>query len=759
ADDHKQLAMIENCLAFIQSLKHNFRRAEQLYDQALERAAAANLLVTQAEIEASIGNMALFQGRYGRALDFLEQSRRRYAALDMPHQSAIAEQEIADAYLELNLAPEAATIYERVIPTFARLGMRAEQARALACAGRAALLLKQKTNARALLTEARELYAAEKNAVGQAVVILTEAQLHYAEGDYAAAARAAEAAEAPFAAAGTWRRRLLARWLHGEALRAGGDIEKARALLTQTLLDTVEHAQPQLAERCHTSLGLLSAATGDYTLAETSFKQAVRLIENLRAPLPAEEFRATFFADKLVPYDELVRLCLSDETQQRTREALGYVEMARSRALVEMLGDTLNSQREPRDAYEAKLAVQLDQLHEELNWLYNRINRPPSVAAQSPADMQSLHDAVREREDATLEIMRQLQHRSAGDTAHAEAFDVSRLQKDLGAETALVEYFSLDEELLAFVVTNESVQVVRGLGTEAEAATLLQQFRFQIDSLRYGAARMRRHLPDLTRRVQAHLQSLYDLLLRKIEKHIGRRRLVIVPHRVLHYVPFHALHTGAKYVIEEREISYAPSAAILRYCLSRPLEPLQRALLVGVPDEQTPRVRDEVRALAPLFPESEMLLDDAATLAALKKHAPQADVLHLACHGQFRPDNPLFSSLRLADEWLTVRDASRLELHCGLVTLSACETGVSHIAPGDELIGLARGFFQAGAHALVLSLWTVDDEATADLMTDFYKHLRAGKLTATALRLAQCEILKRKPHPFFWSPFVLVGHW
>jgi CHAT domain-containing protein len=186
---------------------------------------------------------------------------------------------------------------------------------------------------------------------------------------------------------------------------------------------------------------------------------------------------------------------------------------------------------------------------------------------------------------------------------------------------------------------------------------------------------------------------------------------------------------------------------------------LRSAALFGFPDAQMPRVRDEVGALAPLFPKAAAFLDDQATLGALHAQAQVADVLHLACHGQFRPDNPLFSSLRLADGWLTVRDAYGLDLNCQLAVLSACETGMSKIAPGDELIGLARGFFSAGAPTLLVSLWTVDDESTAKLMASFYARLRDGENPAAALRHAQCELLTDYPHPFFWSPFVLLGRW
>jgi CHAT domain-containing protein len=133
--------------------------------------------------------------------------------------------------------------------------------------------------------------------------------------------------------------------------------------------------------------------------------------------------------------------------------------------------------------------------------------------------------------------------------------------------------------------------------------------------------------------------------------------------------------------------------------------------------------------------------------------------VHLACHGQFRPDNPHFSAVRLADGWLTVRDAYSLDLHCELVTLSACESGMSSVTPGDELLGLARGFLSAGAPALLVSLWTADDAATAALMQRFYARLVAGASPATALRVAQCEALRTTPHPYFWAPFILIGRW
>src|SRR4026207_104514 len=108
-----------------------------------------------------------------------------------------------------------------------------------------------------------------------------------------------------------------------------------------------------------------------------------------------------------------------------------------------------------------------------------------------------------------------------------------------------------------------------------------------------------------------------------------------------------------------------------------------------------------------------------------------------------------------------LRHAARMawSVDCGLVTLSACETCMNAVAPGDELMGFARGFFSAGSPTVLMSLWTIDDEATTELMVWFYSELARTKSPASALRAAQMKLLKEKPHPFFWSPFVLVGRW
>ena len=753
-NNEKQLATINNCLANTHAVLHKFSSAAALYDEAARQAEHAGVPVTQAEIEGNIGNFALLRGRYDEALDYLERSRRRYELLSMPHQSALAEREIADAYLELNLVPEAWEIYERVTDTFASLGLRADEARAFASCGRAEFLLGNPDGAMASLKRARDLYEAEGNRVGEALVLLSEAQLLHSQDDDEKAHGLAVQAEQDLSAFGGWHHILLARWLLAEIERSLGHIEQAEHLFADAVRDSIREAQPLITERSYTGLGLVALNKGDPKTAEQHFRNAIAVTEELRAPLPGEEFKTAFFANKLIPYQELLRICLQ-AGDARFSEALTLVESARSRALVDSLGGEQEPFTEPRDSFESHLLEQIAELREELNYLYKEMNQPAS-SEQRQREVQS---ALRERESRVLEITRQLQHRRSSISWQKQSFDVEKLREQLREGDAFVEYTTLDDELLAFVVTGDKIHVERHLGSVVQINERLRALRFQIDTLRFGAASVRRHLPSLTEKIKLHLKALYKQLIGPFANALQGRNLIIVPHGALHYLPFHALHDGDKYLIESLEISYAPSAAIFQYCLQRGEHGLDRALLLGVSDDETPRIHDEIRSISGIFGNTTSLVDESATADALRLHSAAADVVHLACHGQFRSDNPLFSALLLADGWFTVRDAYSLRLDNALVTLSACETGANVIAPGDELIGLARGFFSAGARSVLLSLWMVDDEATNQMMVDFYREMKTGSSLSASLRAAQLRMLKEMPHPFFWSPFVLVGHW
>jgi CHAT domain-containing protein len=239
--------------------------------------------------------------------------------------------------------------------------------------------------------------------------------------------------------------------------------------------------------------------------------------------------------------------------------------------------------------------------------------------------------------------------------------------------------------------------------------------------------------------------------------------LTIVPHGLLHYLPFHALFDGESYLLERFEIHYLPAASLFSYC--NQAEPAEGGALVfgHSGGGQLPYTVLEAHAVAATVG-GEVYLESEATVETFLRQAGAKQVVHLASHGDFRPDNPLFSSLSLADGWLTTLDIFGLKLQASLVTLSGCQTGRSVVGGGDELLGMMRAFLYAGAASLALSLWVVEDRSTALLMENLYRGLAAGQTKVGALRAAQLDLLHAAgpdgagyEHPYYWAPFILVG--
>jgi CHAT domain-containing protein len=281
-------------------------------------------------------------------------------------------------------------------------------------------------------------------------------------------------------------------------------------------------------------------------------------------------------------------------------------------------------------------------------------------------------------------------------------------------------------------------------------ATLLGRLGDQWTRFLLGSVFSQRHSDLLLRTAQTVLGHLYDLLLGPVVDRLTAEPdavLRIVPHRLLHQVPFGALFDGEQYLIERCAVAVVPSpgAAVT------PAPDLGSALVLGYADEAAPAVLREAGLVADLLPGAARLVGDAATSEAFATMVPGRGLVHLACHGQFRRSNPLFSRLRFADRWVTGAEILPLDLSGALVVLSACESG--QLGESAEPVGLGWAFLAAGASGVVVSQWVVQDEATQELMGGFYRGLVAGLHPAYALRSAQLATAARQPHPFFWAPF------
>ncbi len=270
------------------------------------------------------------------------------------------------------------------------------------------------------------------------------------------------------------------------------------------------------------------------------------------------------------------------------------------------------------------------------------------------------------------------------------------------------------------------------------------------------------------------LNKLYDLLVDPVAELLppSPGYLTIVPYGPLHKLPFHALHDGSHYLIEDFQVNYLPASSFLMHLETYEGEQHVRSTVTGVSTRPPlvfgysengylQRALDEAKMLATML-DGRCYLEEEATITRLIEQAPGSPIIHLATHGQSRLDAPNFSYVRLADGQFNALDAFDLNLEgCELVTLSGCETGLALSGGGDEQLGLGRAFLAAGASSLVMSLWSVEDSATNELMKLFYQFLLKGESKVQALRSAQCQLLQNPSsdyiHPYFWAAFRLVG--
>jgi CHAT domain-containing protein len=477
----------------------------------------------------------------------------------------------------------------------------------------------------------------------------------------------------------------------------------------------------------------------------------------VRSLLRGEELKIAFMKGKHEIYESLVRLCLNPLCgEPRYEDAFAIMEQAKSRSLRDLIheGPAL-----PRRDVESGIGRQVRSVKEELNWFYHRLEiEQAGQEVPSPDRVSRLEQQARAREKDLMALLRDMpaaEAESAG-IAHAAPVPLEAIREALGPDTVLVEYFRVDDRVIAAVVSADRLDVVP-LAPVAAVNELAQLLRFQFSKFSLGPEYVQAYRHVLLSATQSHLHRLYQQLVEPLESYLGRRRLVFVPHESLHHLPLHAVFDGERYLIDRFTISYAPSAGIYVLCRQRRVNSSGPALILGIPDSRAPYIENEVRAVAETLPGSRLLLGAEANRAALEEWGPSSRLVHIATHGRFREDRPMFSSIRLGDGYATLYDLYQLSLPVELAALSGCSTGLSVVASGDELLGLVRGLLHAGARSLLLTLWDVQDRSTAGFMASFYGRLAAQPDKAAALEGAVQEVREKHPHPYYWAPFVLIG--
>ena len=757
--DWERVAITLHNMAMCLISLNDFPRSLECYRKSRDLCERYGMPLLRDQADYNIAYLYYFRGEYSRAIEMLFATRRACEASGDAYHFALCHLDLSEIYLELNLSEEAREMAQEGFLRFERLGMGYEAAKTLSNEAIAYGQQGKTVHALERFAKARDMFAREKNLVWPWLLDLYQGLLLFHEGRYFEARRLCAGAADFFDQTLLSGKAVLAHLLLARIAMQVGETAVAESE-TDAALARIERLQvPVLAYQAHFLRGQLAHARGDRHAALAAYAEARKALETLRSRLHSEELKISFVKNRLQVYEALVDLHLSGENgEAAATEAFACIEAAKSRSMSEMIFQS--GQSLPMgDAGQSELVRQIRNLREELNWYYHRIEleqlRPEE---SSPKRLQELHEKAVSRENELLRSLRELpaNEREYATLEAPADFSLARLQSTLPSSATLVEYYSTGDRLLAVVITRETLKI-SVVSVVSRVLHFLHLLRFQLSKFRMGTAYAQRFAQPLLSATMGHLEALYSELIAPIREHLNTKHLIFVPHGALHFLPFHALRSGDEYLCDAYTISYAPSATVFALCQEKTGNDLPNSLVMGIPDERAPQILNEVQSVATLLPHPEVFLGPQATSEILRKRGSASSLLHIATHGTYRQDNPMFSGIRLGDGYLNLYDLYQIRLPAKLVTLSGCATGMNFVSAGDELLGLQRGLFCAGATSLLLSLWDVHDESTSALMQSFYKnYIQTGDMPG-ALQAAMKYLREQNPHPYFWAPFVLIG--
>lgn len=585
--------------------------------------------------------------------------------------------------------------------------------------------------------------------------------------------------------------------------------------LVSTSGDAVEQAAERavaLAQRARTPVveAAALAVRADVDLARhrprearAAIERAIRLTEDLRAEVMNADQRRNFLAARRNYFETQVEVL----AQLDSRAAFDASEHARARDLLDRL---THQQVDVGQIVPADLKQRQHEIEDRIETAQGKLQALTSMPRSGYLDaaVVRLEEDLARNEEAERKLADAIERRHPGyaqiHAVRPPPLALEEVQRLLDARTALLEYFVGKHGSFLFVVTRQGLYlhpVPSGSGAELTALVAGVNRVLDQDSLLHGE------------RFAEDSFKLYQELLQPAAAELaGKTHLLVAPDGPLYQLSFEALLTRSvpgstrprdlPYLIRDRAVSYVPSVGVLAQLLRRHRpapEGAVPALFVGFGDPQPapppagvaargergaqrdlpvplPASGDEVRTIAGLFPpgrSATFLGADASVENVRSAQVAAARFLHFASHARLDDEHPERSGLLLAatgprrDGLLRVRDVFDLELTADLVVLSACRSGLGKEVPGEGVLGLSRAFLYAGAAGVVVSLWQVDDEATAELMIRFYRHLQPPAFAgdpAEALRQAKLELLRGAPgpglnysRPYYWAPFILSG--
>ena len=519
-----------------------------------------------------------------------------------------------------------------------------------------------------------------------------------------------------------------------------GDFQKALGYHKKVCSSSV------IADHPNSIVYACSNAARDYSMlgkpekAVEHYKIAIDTIEDLRSMLQSAEMRSSFFEQMTKTYDGMISTLMAIG---KAEEAFDYSERAKARTFLDILGSKVDLSKGSVTA----LSEEEMELKRKMASLQLKLEDDDSIDITK-----ELTEMKKQYDEFLIKLKKEnLEHAAL---ISVETLTLRDVQAMLGQKKTLLEFHVLADKTILWIVKKD---IMRSVIIEHGGKSLVKVIKTLRDAISNIS-------PEDRDRKQ--LKNLYTVFFKDAGIEKGEE-LVIVPHDMLHYLPFHSLITPEdRYLIEDHVISYLSSASLMKFIKDKRKGIGEDVLAFGNPDLKNPvydleYAEKEAEEIAKIFPRSKILLKKEATESKAKDLSNRYKILHFASHAEFNKQIPEDTSLKLTkdekeDGNLSVEEIFRLNINASLVVLSACETEIGGISRGDEIIGLTRAFIYAGTPSIITTLWKVNDKATYLLMKDFYRNLRTMR-KADALRTAQLNIMKDYPHPFFWGAFVLTG--
>jgi CHAT domain-containing protein/predicted negative regulator of RcsB-dependent stress response len=738
---------------------NNFPRALATHKEAREFALEHGMLTLVGQADYNIASLYYFRGEHSRAIEMLRSTCETCRTANDQYHVALCHLDLSEIYLELNQVKQAEEMAQEAAVDFERLGMGYETGKSLANLalamwqqGRAGLALE-------LFAKAQTIFVNEENHVWSSRINLYQAIIFVEQSRYAEAEHLCLAALKVFQTSKVPHKAILCQLLLAQLRLRTSSPEAARLHCCAALKQLRALQVPALHCQAHHLMGQIHVAAARPNEAYDCYQQARQILEALRSGLNREELKISFMKTGLEIYEGLVELCVERVPGHRDlEEAFEYIEQSKSRSLRDLMFKS-GSEFHLTANLDPDLIRKVRDLRAEINWYSHYYEaeqlRKTKISAERLARIQS---EIRKRESDLLRVVREMPvvaAESAG-LVSPRAAAVEEIRSHLLPGSTLLEYFQIRGRFVAILLKHDLLEIAP-VAEASRVNDLLTRLQFQLSKFRLAPEYIRTFGDSLLETTRQHLKDLHDALLGPVRKWLTGDHLVVVPHGILHSLPFQALFDGEQYLIDSFSVSYAPSATVFSLCDDRSSNLAASALVLGVPDEVAPFVLDEARAVAAAIPASELFLGESATTKVLQEKGHQSRFIHIATHGYFRQDDPMFSGIRMGDGILSLYDLYQLKLPAELITLSGCATGLSVVADGDELLGLVRGLIYAGTQSALLTLWDVQDVSTAQFMTSFYGHLAKSTDKAAALRQAALDLRKIYPHPYYWAPFVLLG--